>query len=397
MKKISSITVIVIVFLIFLSCAMPLDKTGEVKNFDDYINNLTKYGYEDNEEEIIKIENYSPLFFIGFDYALPFNGEYTFAIKDKTNLLLKYDGYVYNFESNLVDFNLVNDHYIFIENNLKGVKNIFGQTVIDASYNSIEILDNLILCKDGLNRYTLYKDYKILILNSDSDINLAPNNLIVIDGIYYNQELNEFKIRDNKVIAVINENTYIIKYNSKYGLYDSVNDIYFYPNYDNIINYSNGYLVVVEDNFYKIINSNIKEVYKSYIREDSKKPIVANKTSILFLNNSSYGVMDYNGDKITQEEFNFVDYSNFNNGYLIIGDEYKQFALVTKDNDFLFLTDNYKQIQSLDNEHFITRCINNKFSLLDKDLKPLIEDCTNITYSRERLLVERNEQFYYYY
>ena len=136
-----------------------------------------------------------------------------------------------------------------------------------------------------------------------------------------NKENREYKIEE-----ISEYNYFVIKENNKYGVIDKEGNIIIEPNYDNIKipNPNKAIFCCYEEEKIKILNDKAEEIFTQY---ESVEPLrlksvlsdlMYEKSVLKYKENGKYGIIDFQGKKITKAIYDEIDTLQYKEGELIV-------------------------------------------------------------------------------
>ncbi|MCL2861659.1 MAG: hypothetical protein FWE22_04535 [Firmicutes bacterium] len=253
MKKITiSLLLILISFLMF-GCQF-FEVIYAVGNFDERNRDPHLFGpigFRPPQIEGMRLINEE-----GFEFAFDFNGEHTFVVQNSEYFVLDKFGNLLSSQP-LFEQNILYDKFVFQENGLYGVKDIFFNVLVDAQQNKIEIA--------GYNTLLVnYEDYAYGLF----DLDLNP--------IYITRNNQDFRV----IPPYISKTKSFITYNGFVGFFNSFEDTFVFPRFLSLSNFYNDYAIARDFSGYRILRSCSSEI----IVPHHINPIFFNGMHLLALN-----------------------------------------------------------------------------------------------------------------
>ena len=157
--------------------------------------------------------------------------------------------------------------------------------------------------------------------------------IIVIGGIFLKNILEEYNIEE------VNQFSYFTLYqNQKYGVIDTKGNIIVEAKYDKVAipNPSKPVFICYydynsqEDSYStKVYNEKNEEIFSQYEQvlplmfQDSTAKVPYEKSVLKYKENGKYGIMDFEGKKITKAQYTSIESLLYKEGYLIVGENDK--------------------------------------------------------------------------
>jgi len=392
-KKIKNILLISLsIFIISFTACDAFLNIGGVDDFDYFINNLTRYS-EENKSLMPAVTGFEPLIEFPFEYGREFSGgQYTFVVFDGLDLIVSKDGGFYKITEPLYDKDVLYDKFIFENENLLGVKTIFGDTIVPNLYLGIEIHGDLIVALRYTNDYCIFKGTKRIHTRLDGEITALTNEILIIDNFLYCLELNLLTAGEfRKVTNEINGAIIITNHdNNLFGYYFENEERILTPAFETAAAFNKfGYARV--DN--KIIDK-FGEVAVAQI--GTKIPLDFNSTSALYLCTVTnlYAVRNEITNRDLRSGFVNINPQSFFGDYIIENSEdyiFRFYCAGIGD----FVLNEFRQITPVQ-DYFIVQNFNRSFSLLDKNLIPIIQNASQINFDGQVLLFVIDDNYFYY-
>ena len=147
----------------------------------------------------------------------------------------------------------------------------------------------------------------------------------ILAGIVIVKRVNK-ENREYKIEEISEYNYFVIKENNKYGVIDKQGNIIIEPNYDNIKipNPNKAVFCCYEEEKIKILNDKSEEIFTQY---ESVEPLrlksvlsdlMYEKSVLKYKENGKYGIIDFQGKKITKAIYDEIDTLQYKEGELIV-------------------------------------------------------------------------------
>jgi len=187
-----------------------------------------------------------------------------------------------------------------------------------------ELYYSKLLCNNKVCPFIVEQKDNYLILNDNQNMYMYDYiNNTVLDNNYESYHF-------------INNDFIVVKNNEgKYGMLDLQFNLIVEPMYNQIIDYSNGYLIYIENNKYNLTNIITKqEIIKNY-----DKISFSDEKYVIIKKENKYMLYNYNEKKMLKQEYNYI-YSHsgyvltFNNKKIDILDKNHDSMLIIKINTY---------------------------------------------------------------
>lgn len=394
-KKLITLSIALILTLLLCACT----DSGfyyEISNYEDYINSLKIYENEIAVEESTdlfvtnEIDGFSKLSYLGFEKALSFTGNFTYAVYDGVPLILDTSGVYAVSSMDLSDSEFVGDYCIFSYDSLYGVCDKDLNIIIEPLYRDINIIDSVMLCQSE-KYFDLYIDGEKILDTIDGFAVLIDSNTIYYNFYYFDFELNKIMYNGYDCISSsINGMTMITK-NGLYGFISDDLTSFIEPVYVSAYNFSaEGYAKVTTSDGDQILIDKLGYIVCQSFED--MIPINICGDFVIYSINGLYAISDINCENIYLSNLNSV-YGNsaYSNYFLCQEINYDYYFYNYQSGKTISTT--YKTIIPFDDTFLVTDEDDN-MSLLDSDLNVI---CDNVAgFNGTFLLIETDNLFYYY-
>ena len=203
--------------------------------------------------------------------------------------------------------------------------------------------------------------------------------IIVIGGIFLKNILEEYNIEE------VNQFSYFTLYqNQKYGVIDTKGNIIVEAKYDKVAipNPSKPVFICYydynsqEDSYStKVYNEKNEEIFSQYEQvlplmfQDSTAKVPYEKSVLKYKENGKYGIMDFEGKKITKAQYTSIESLLYKEGYLIVGENDKYGIIDLEKNEkvgFIYNSISYNEKSDLyvaEKEDFTNDILDNTFEV----------------------------------
>ncbi len=368
MKKRVGIIVFIIIVIVSLSLSIYLpnkdkinDETEDKSIIYSVIEENGKFGVKNQDEKIIVKPQYEQIV-IPNEHRGVFicdnAGEKTVIYNEKGSEIFKdYESVEPIRLSNLLEEKYERNAIIYQKNGKYGLLSITGKVILDARYEQIYSLgykENEIIVKDN-NKYKIY-DIKGKQLIKDEFDSIQSDE-------YYNEQ-NGYK-KSGYIVCKTTSDGY------RYGYYDYDYDEVLTPDYNQILRIvdvtdkNNVYLIAAQNGQYGVFINNAKIIntqYQSINYEKEFNLFIAERTG-------KYGAFNEKGTEVLKVEYDSLEVKGIYI-YTTKGEDKKVFDKDGKEVKISFDT----IIEKTDNDNIFIKFENNKYGVIDKEGKTLI-DC----------------------
>lgn len=368
MKKRVGIIVFIIIVIVSLSLSIYLpnkdkinDETEDKSIIYSVIEENGKFGVKNQDEKIIVKPQYEQIV-IPNEHRGVFicdnAGEKTVIYNEKGSEIFKdYESVEPIRLSNLLEEKYERNAIIYQKNGKYGLLSITGKVILDARYEQIYSLgykENEIIVKDN-NKYKIY-DIKGKQLIKDEFDSIQSDE-------YYNEQ-NGYK-KSGYIVCKTTSDGY------RYGYYDYDYDEVLTPDYNQILRIvdvtdkNNVYLIAAQNGQYGVFINNAKIIntqYQSINYEKEFNLFIAERTG-------KYGAFNEKGTEVLKVEYDSLEVKGIYI-YTKKGEDKKVFDKDGKEVKISFNT----IIEKTDNDNIFIKFENNKYGVIDKEGKTLI-DC----------------------
>ena len=368
MKKVVGIIVFTVVVIISLGLSIYLpnkdrinDETEDKSIIYSVIEENGKYGVKNQEDKIIVKPQYEQVvipnehrgIFICDNY-----GEKTVVYNEKGSEIFKeYEAVEPIKLSNLLEEKYEKNAIIYQKNGKYGLLSITGKVIFDARYEQIFSLgykENEVIVKDN-------SKYKIYDVNGKQ---LIKEEFDSIQSDEYYNEQDGYK-KSGYIVCKTTSDGY------RYGYYDYDYDEVLTPDYNQILRIvdvtdkNNVYLIAAQNGQYGVFINNAKIIntqYQSINYEKEFNLFIAERTG-------KYGAFNEKGTEVLKVEYDSLEVKGIYI-YTTKGEDKKVFDKDGKEVKISFDT----TIEKTDNDNIFIKFENNKYGVIDKEGKTLI-DC----------------------
>lgn len=368
MKKVVGIIGFIIVVIISLGLSIYLpnkdrinDETEDKSIIYSVIEENGKYGVKNQEDKIIVKPQYEQVvipnehrgIFICDNY-----GEKTVVYNEKGSEIFKeYEAVEPIKLSNLLEEKYEKNAIIYQKNGKYGLLSITGKVIFDARYEQIFSLgykENEVIVKDN-NKYKIYDVNGKQLIKEEFDS--------IQSDEYYNEQ-DGYK-KSGYIVCKTTSDGY------RYGYYDYDYDEVLTPDYNQILRIvdvtdkNNVYLIAAQNGQYGVFINNAKIIntqYQSINYEKEFNLFIAERTG-------KYGAFNEKGTEVLKVEYDSLEVKGIYI-YTTKGEDKKVFDKDGKEVKISFDT----TIEKTDNDNIFIKFENNKYGVIDKEGKTLI-DC----------------------
>lgn len=368
MKKVVGIIGFIIVVIISLGLSIYLpnkdrinDETEDKSIVYSVIEENGKYGVKNQEDKIVVKPQYEQVvitnehrgIFICDNY-----GEKTVVYNEKGSEIFKeYEAVEPIKLSNLLEEKYEKNAIIYQKNGKYGLLSITGKVILDARYEQIFSLgykENEVIVKDN-------SKYKIYDVNGKQ---LIKEEFDSIQSDEYYNEQDGYK-KSGYIVCKTTSDGY------RYGYYDYDYDEVLTPDYNQILRIvdvtdkNNVYLIAAQNGQYGVFINNAKIIntqYQSINYEKEFNLFIAERTG-------KYGAFNEKGTEVLKVEYDSLEVKGIYI-YTTKGEDKKVFDKDGKEVKISFDT----TIEKTDNDNIFIKFENNKYGVIDKEGKTLI-DC----------------------
>ncbi len=198
------------------------------------------------------------------------------------------------------------------------------------------------------------------------------------------------KDRDYELLQVSEYKYYTLLVNGKYGVIKKDGTVIVDPNYDEvqIPNQDKDIFVVKENDSYKVLNEKKEQLFtdKQSVTAVSTKndadEVIYNTTVLKYAENGKYGLLGFDGQKITNAEYDEIEGLKDNCGEILVKQNNKYGVINVKGNSLVSIkydyvaSDGYSENGSYKNAGYIVGKKTNqgmKYGYLDKDEKEILK------------------------
>ncbi|MCL2797116.1 MAG: hypothetical protein FWD58_03570 [Firmicutes bacterium] len=385
--------------LCFFSSCANYREIGAVADYPEFLREFK--AFPESVPEVYQppeIEGFTPLVNFGFEFAVPFFGEFAYCVYDEVMLLLSRDGKFYYAPVDLKGLDVTYDKFVFKQDGLSGIKSVFGETLVPAAYAKIQILGDAVAASDALGRTDVFKKAGAFYIKLHEKL-VGELILFSDESLLYNHKLCDFFLTpitaDGYAVmgASVNGMRPIMDNAGAFGYAQSDGGVAIPPQFSEAGTFieSNFAYVVDASGAYRIIDKAGESVYA---QQNGMRPVRFDGTYITFLyEDGSFGVADGDFVPLTRERFvNLYDWSVFGD-YLAVNtpDMPHRFYSLTEN---AYIGADYEFITPVCG-YFLAKTPPGRYVLFDANLKTIAE-AGYIAFDGDILLVGEGEKYHYY-
>ena len=368
MKKVVGIIGFIIVVIISLGLSIYLpnkdrinDETEDKSIIYSVIEENEKYGVKNQEDKIIVKPQYEQVVIPNEHrgiFICDNDGEKTVVYNEKGSEIFKeYEAVEPIKLSNLLEEKYEKNAIIYQKNGKYGLLSITGKVILDARYEQIFSLgykENEVIVKDN-SKYKIYDVKGKQLIKEEFDS--------IQSDEYYNEQ-DGYK-KSGYIVCKTTSDGY------RYGYYDYDYDEVLTPDYNQILRIvdvtdkNNVYLIAAQNGQYGVFINNAKIIntqYQSINYEKEFNLFIAERTG-------KYGAFNEKGTEVLKVEYDSLEVKGIYI-YTTKGEDKKVFDKDGKEVKISFDT----TIEKTDNDNIFIKFENNKYGVIDKEGKTLI-DC----------------------
>lgn len=368
MKKVVGIIGFIIVVIISLGLSIYLpnkdrinDETEDKSIIYSVIEENGKYGVKNQEDKIIVKPQYEQVVIPNEHrgiFICDNDGEKTVVYNEKGSEIFKeYEAVEPIKLSNLLEEKYEKNAIIYQKNGKYGLLSITGKVILDARYEQIFSLgykENEVIVKDN-SKYKIYDVKGKQLIKEEFDS--------IQSDEYYNEQ-DGYK-KSGYIVCKTTSDGY------RYGYYDYDYDEVLTPDYNQILRIvdvtdkNNVYLIAAQNGQYGVFINNAKIIntqYQSINYEKEFNLFIAERTG-------KYGAFNEKGTEVLKVEYDSLEVKGIYI-YTKKGEDKKVFDKDGKEVKISFDT----IIEKTDNDNIFIKFENNKYGVIDKEGKTLI-DC----------------------
>lgn len=368
MKKRVGIIVFIIIVIVSLSLSIYLpnkdkinDETEDKSIIYSVIKENEKYGVKNQEDKIIVKPQYEQVVIPNEHrgiFICDNDGEKTVVYNEKGSEIFKeYEAVEPIKLSNLLEEKYEKNAIIYQKNGKYGLLSITGKVILDARYEQIFSLgykENEVIVKDN-SKYKIYDVKGKQLIKEEFDS--------IQSDEYYNEQ-DGYK-KSGYIVCKTTSDGY------RYGYYDYDYDEVLTPDYNQILRIvdvtdkNNVYLIAAQNGQYGVFINNAKIIntqYQSINYEKEFNLFIAERTG-------KYGAFNEKGTEVLKVEYDSLEVKGIYI-YTTKGEDKKVFDKDGKEVKISFDT----TIEKTDNDNIFIKFENNKYGVIDKEGKTLI-DC----------------------
>lgn len=371
----------------------PLILQDKINNYNDFIDDLVTY-FE--FEEVRALPGFVPLVNLNFSFAHFFENNFGYASYSRSESYKKYNfiisktGETWLTNDSLIEKDLIYDKYEFTENGKVGIKDIFGNIIVNAEYESFIINEDTILMIRGNDCDLYIYGSKSNSFNFLQECSLPSSETILIDGRLYGLNLRPLTAGGYDVVSAKAEERMII-YSAKeklYGYADSSFNVIIPPIFELANAFTGAFARVKIDGKHALIDKMGEIVFSA----EGVIPGNFYDGYFTFSKNNLYGIMDKNFNEVIEPSFSAIQDGRVFGDFIIDNYFLSRFYSVSKQK---YTDEIYETIQPSDGK-FIVKNTDKYSSLLDKDLNVIVSDCDKISYAGGFLMTAKNGSYNFY-
>lgn len=378
--KIIIITFLLVFSTMFIGCST-LNATYYLGGYSDYLKNKVIYEAYDITP---KIMGFVPINEKNYSYVGDSDGKNMFVRYRNKDFILNIDGNL-SPSKDLSKDKIFGDKIIFQKGDNKGVIDIYGNVVLPAQFEQIEIMGDTILARTS--RITkIYRNNNFISETASTDINFLSEFELNSAGRIFDIYLNKLSHNGYDFLSGEKEGFRIITKFGKLGYLSD--DIFIEPKFESAEQFFDGYARVKIGNQFMLINTKGETVYKT----SQIIPYNSYDGFICYSENGFYGLMDDRFNVIFEPKFVSLLNNRAYGSYLIdTFIDYRFFDIELNK----YLIHSYKSIAAVE-DYFITINSSNEYSLLDKNLVVLVDKADKIKLDSNKLLVAKDGNYNLY-
>jgi hypothetical protein len=171
-----------------------------------------------------------------------------------------------------------------------------------------------------------------------------------IIGFFASQEIKKDN-REYEIEQITEYNYFVVKENNKYGVIDKNANKIVENNYDNIVipNPNKPVFICYEGDSTKVLNDKSEEIFTEYENVTALKlknvsgDLIYEKSILKYEKDGKYGIIDFQGKRITKAIYEDIDTLQFKEGELLVKKDEKYGVINIKGNQLV--PNNYDQIE----------------------------------------------------
>ena len=416
MRRLSYICLLIILSLCFAGCNAHFSLYAEIPDYEKVIEGVSSLpekgeskppeaddpnvGEEPGDPmipvDLPVIDGYKLITEQGFETVSSFgNNSYSSVEIDGERFLVDKAGKVCPSPSDLT--RLIYDKYIFEEHGYKGVKNVYGKVLIEASYGKIDICGKTVLASNSEiarvfdTSMTDAAGNVMLVCETSrsrfSSLSLYAEDLVAMDGIICGLNLRPRTYDNFEVIGEIDGFAVVVDKTGLFGYYDTVKRrLNVRPKYVSASLFLNGYATVAETfgGETMVIDTEGKEV----LRVDGRTygfydgyMCIEDETGFLKVFDSEFND--------TRLRFTDVQGKRVYNGYIIDSEKRKLYSVLKRE----YVSSTFSDIIP-SKGGFILKT-GGRAELIDFDMNLLCE-ADDILADGDMLCIQKNGRYYFY-
>ena len=423
-----------IVISTFLTSCVPA--TIRIENYSEYVNNLFVYEVDEIDvddgvgspedgvlDEFIpqiapEIDGLTRISEYQYDAGIEFFGAHTIVKLGNKTYLMDLNGVLAEKSQNestspdivFEDYLLKYDKIVAKNDGKYGVLELNGTIIVDFEYDDILVRNNIIIAIKGDSSKIFYDN--TYICDGTKSAYIVGDCFYGDMGKIYELPVNKRAMVGEYFVVNISSNNIavIIDDAGRFGYADYITkEVLIEPQYF-MANPMNSDFAVVYDliaddiDYPKLVSLNNELIYdfKNLLNGVDFSPYDIN----VFECNYGYNlftIMSSNITGVVKVEnglatakilpVDIVPWYNFVYNDYIVSEVPIDFYSLSKEE---FVGTNYIDILPINNTHFIVKCLDGKYALLDKNLNTVVENCDKISNYNDTILIENDGKFCYY-
>ncbi len=373
------------------------------KDYSDFLENL-KF-YEDAEKPNVpvnpskpdetdaeffgpEIVGFYPLYRVEFDYASACGGNFVFAKKDGYGVALGKDGEVVDVGEDFEETELTSDKYVFLRDKLCGVKNIYGNVIVPAVYNSVNIIGETVAAYSD-DRVDIYVGGEIKSSSREPVELVSEDFLLGVRGVY-DLEMNPVFCGGYRMVLPPVNGIGIIDGGGLFGYGSVSGEVLTEPRYKSVSDFRFGYAAVVtRDNRNVIIDLRGNEIIESSNADIRLKTF--DGTYLIYSSLGSVYVSDKDMNGLTPDAFDNIADDCIYGGYFITDNGTRVYSI----NEGGYASERFSCVTFRDGL-FVAEHGNGEYTVYDGKFEPIADELEYACFEYGVLTVKYNGKYYLY-
>lgn len=370
-----------------------------IDNYDDFLRNYLRYGNEQTDDQpsndettdtsLFSVEGFVPLCESLFSYGKSFGGGIAYVIDKTGHYILTRDGKLQTVSTDLREVTLIGDKYVYEENGRVGVRNVYGKTLLDARYDSVEISGDTVLARREQYAETYVRGEKVGSSAISISVFLVSETCVFVDRTFCALDFTPLIACGLPYLDLPSDGIVMVACGNGWVTYADINSQrLFAGEYETARRFCEGTAIVTtQSGETRVIDTQENVLYATQSMQISDK----SGEYYCFLQYNRYGVLDSSFRVVVDPIFPFVKYERAVDGYLIVrfDDGERLFDL----DERTYVEDVYDSIEYADGLFF--GYVDGGVTVLDADLKNLVK-CDYASYNEGVLCVCKDGQYGYY-